>query len=168
MFNTAFGRKWNLGVWVSVFRVQGFQRSRFKFSNFFLATVDEEAVSVTSKHVTRNPRNENPRSLRQSSRLDHRTLGRPNLPRETVRKYVRWPQTRIPPDPCQFSAGVEGGRFLTRLRQKGPSSAHFTGENNQSGSCVCPRELLISSLFSLAGLTQRSAVKWTATQAEAR
>ena len=125
-------------------------------------------MSVTSKHVTKNPRNENPRSLRQSSRLDHRTLGRPNLPRETVRKYVRWPQTRIPPDPCQFSAGVEGGRFLTRLRQEGPSSSHFTGENNQSGSCVCPRELLISSLFSLAGLTQRSAVKWTATQAEAR
>ena len=49
-----------------------------------------------------------------------------------------------PPNPCEFCAGTECGRFLTSLRPGelteeslwicGPPASHFTGENDQSSS----------------------------------
>ena len=109
---------------------------------FFFAKGEEksQSTSATSEPttVTQNPRNGNPPIT--SAVVGVLSLGSTIL----QERLGEGPRTRASqyhapsPGPCQFGAGPEGGRFLTRLRPRelseeslrlqGPSASHFTCE----------------------------------------
>ena len=105
-------------VWKCFCQLVGIASDSAHARKFFRAKGDEtsqQGKSVSGAKattVTRNPRNECPRSLPQSWALDHQERQRESTSTGASQNHAP------PPDPCEFRAGAECGRFLTRLRAR--------------------------------------------------